>query len=100
MLTFPARPTIDELLNEMGRRRWTNVLVEGGSAVLGSFLDAGAVDEVHVFVAPRLIGGSTALSPIGGVGCEAMAQALSLYEGQIEMIEGDCYWHGKASRAP
>ena len=45
----------------MGRRHWTNVLVEGGSAVLGSFFDAGAIDEVHVFVAPRLIGGSSAL---------------------------------------
>ncbi len=99
-LTLPARTAIDSLLTELGRRRWTNVLVEGGSAVLGSFCDAGAIDEVHVFIAPRLIGGSTALSPVGGVGCGAMAQVLSLTDCEIEIIEGDCYLHGKASRAP
>ena len=71
VLELPAqngRPAVAELLRELGRRRMTNVLVEGGAAVLGSFHDAGLVDELHVFMAPKLIGGTAALSPVGGLG--------------------------------
>ena len=56
---------LDELLAELGRRRWTNVMVEGGGRLLGSLLDARAIDEVHVFVAPKLIGGASAATAIG-----------------------------------
>src|SRR5262249_52795236 len=52
-----GRPSVAALLQELGRRRMTNVLVEGGAAVFGSFLAAGLVDEFHVFVAPKMFGG-------------------------------------------
>src|SRR5262249_7269735 len=51
LLALPAaqgRPDVAALLDELGRRRITNVLVEGGGEVLGSFVDAGVIDEVHV----------------------------------------------------
>ena len=44
------------------------MLVEGGAAVFGSFHDAGLIDELHVFVASKVIGGAGALSPVGGLG--------------------------------
>jgi diaminohydroxyphosphoribosylaminopyrimidine deaminase/5-amino-6-(5-phosphoribosylamino)uracil reductase len=96
-LALPAeagRPTVPALLDELGRRRMTNVLIEGGSAVLGSFLDAGAVDEVHVFIAPRLAGGVEAKTPIGGRGVERIAEALSLREWRVELVEGDMLVRG------
>jgi diaminohydroxyphosphoribosylaminopyrimidine deaminase/5-amino-6-(5-phosphoribosylamino)uracil reductase len=82
------------LLDELGRRRLTNVLVEGGSGVLGSFRDAGAVDEVHVFVAPRLAGGAGALTPVGGQGAVRMDEALRLTGWVSEEIDGDLYVRG------
>ncbi len=87
-------PDVAALLDEMGRRRMTNVLVEGGAGVLGSFLDAREIDEVHVFIAPRLAGGTAAKSPIAGAGVEKIADALALAEWHVEMIEGDVYLHG------
>jgi diaminohydroxyphosphoribosylaminopyrimidine deaminase/5-amino-6-(5-phosphoribosylamino)uracil reductase len=87
-------PDVAALLDEMGRRRMTNILVEGGAAVLGSFLDAGEIDEVHVFIAPRLVGGVNARTPIGGGGADKIADALALADWQVEMIEGDVYLHG------
>lgn len=45
------------LLAELGRRRITNLLVEGGRRVLGSFASLDAVDEVWAFIAPRIVGG-------------------------------------------
>jgi diaminohydroxyphosphoribosylaminopyrimidine deaminase/5-amino-6-(5-phosphoribosylamino)uracil reductase len=45
------------LLGELGRRRFTNLLVEGGAAVLGSLFARGLVNEVHAFTAARILGG-------------------------------------------
>jgi diaminohydroxyphosphoribosylaminopyrimidine deaminase/5-amino-6-(5-phosphoribosylamino)uracil reductase len=52
---------LESLLDELGRRRLTNLLVEGGSAVLAHCFSRGQVDEVWAFVAPRLIGGPAGL---------------------------------------
>jgi diaminohydroxyphosphoribosylaminopyrimidine deaminase/5-amino-6-(5-phosphoribosylamino)uracil reductase len=88
-------PDVPALLDEMGRRRMTNVLVEGGAAVLGNFLDAGEIDEVHVFIAPRLVGGAGAKPPTAGVGVEKVADALALENWRVETIDGDVYLRGR-----
>ncbi len=86
---------LDELLAELGRRRMTNVLVEGGGRLLGSLLDAGQIDEVHVFIAPKLIGGASAPSPIGGEGVEEISQALALEQVEVEQAGPDVYLRGR-----
>jgi diaminohydroxyphosphoribosylaminopyrimidine deaminase/5-amino-6-(5-phosphoribosylamino)uracil reductase len=83
------------LLQELGRRRLTNVLVEGGSHLLGSFFDAGLVDEVHAFVAPKILGGEYALTTIAGLGHSRIAEAP-----QFEVVEmlrsgDDCLIHAR-----
>lgn len=94
--THAAR--LESLLEELGRRRMTNVLVEGGSKLLGTLFDIRAVDEVHVFIAPRLAGGAKAPSPFGGAGVERMAEALRLADITIEELGGDVYVHGRVQR--
>ncbi len=49
---------LTSLLAELGRRRFTNLLVEGGAAVLGSLFAGGLVDEIHAFTAAKILGGS------------------------------------------
>jgi len=53
-----------ELLAELGRRRLTNLMVEGGAAVLHTLFAAGVVDEIQAFVAPRVIGGDPDALPM------------------------------------
>jgi diaminohydroxyphosphoribosylaminopyrimidine deaminase / 5-amino-6-(5-phosphoribosylamino)uracil reductase len=89
---------IDDLLAELGRRRMTNVLVEGGCELIGSMFDAGAIDEVHVFIAPKLIGGSRATTPIGGEGVEEMASAFKLADLEMRHVGEDIYLHGRIAR--
>jgi diaminohydroxyphosphoribosylaminopyrimidine deaminase/5-amino-6-(5-phosphoribosylamino)uracil reductase len=84
---------IAALLAELGRRRFTNVLVEGGSTLLGSFFEARAVDEFHVFIAPILLGGKDAVSPIGGSGIERIAEAPALAVVEIEALDRDVLIH-------
>ncbi len=82
------------LLAELGRRRMTNLLVEGGSELLGSFFDAGLIDEAHVFVAPKLLGGSGAKSPLAGAGRSSPRELPDLVDPEIEVLDGDVYIHG------
>lgn len=52
----------------LAEREVRAVLIEGGGEVHGAFLDAGLVDRVAIFVAPRLLGGRGATSVIEGAG--------------------------------
>jgi diaminohydroxyphosphoribosylaminopyrimidine deaminase/5-amino-6-(5-phosphoribosylamino)uracil reductase len=63
-----ASVSIRRLLRRLGRAGVTSLLVEGGAETLASFFEAGAVDRVCVFLAPRLLGGSGAPAAIGGRG--------------------------------
>jgi len=92
---YHGRVSVDSLLMELGRRRFTNVLVEGGSGVFGAFFDAAVIDEYHVFIAPCLVGGAAAMNPVGGAGVPHMAEALRLTEWTHEVIDGDLYVHGR-----
>jgi diaminohydroxyphosphoribosylaminopyrimidine deaminase/5-amino-6-(5-phosphoribosylamino)uracil reductase len=86
-----GRPDIMKLLDEFGRRHWTNVLIEGGAAVLGSLFDRNAVDEIHVFVGVKLIGGARAKSPVGGRGVDEIAQSGKWISETVEDMDGDAY---------
>ena len=91
---------LEQLLDELGRRRMTNVLVEGGGQLLGTLFDLRAIDEVHVFVALKLIGGDAAIAPLGGEGFEKMSDALQLIDAQSEQVGDDIYIHGRVHHPP
>src|SRR5262245_2040423 len=83
--------SLPDLLVEFGRRRFTNILVEGGGAVLGAFRDANLIDEVHIFIAPTLVGGSAAHSPMAGIGAATIGEGLRLTEMKCERSGDDWY---------
>jgi len=78
-----------ELLDELGRRSVQSLLVEGGSGVAGRFIDAGLVNKVTFFVAPKIVGGSEAPGAVGGVGVELMKDALQLEHVEITQRGND-----------
>ena len=62
---------LEELLHYLATEmNVTNVLVEGGGGLLGGLMHLNAIDECQVFIAPKLIGGAGAISPIAGQGFE------------------------------
>lgn len=90
-----TRVDLPALLRELGRRRMTNVLIEGGGRLLGSAVDAGLVDESHIFLAPKLVGGRGAPGPVGGEGVADIADALVLEEIEVVRAGGDIYVRGR-----
>ena len=83
VITFPGEyisPT--KLLAALHAMNVVSVLVEGGGAVLGSFIDTGVVDKVYAFYAPILIGGKDAVA-VGGHGAVRVADALRFKKSSI-----------------
>ena len=94
-----SHPDLRLLLSELGSQRLTNILVEGGGQILGQCFDLGLIDEVHAFIAPKLIGGAATQSPLAGQGLSDMSEALRLDLTTVEILDGDIYLHGWTSRS-
>ena len=92
------RDRLHELLAELGSRRLTNVLVEGGPTVLGSLADASLVDEVWAFVAPTIIGGAASPSPVAGTGIATLASATAIEIEHTDHPGGDLFIRGVVRR--
>jgi diaminohydroxyphosphoribosylaminopyrimidine deaminase/5-amino-6-(5-phosphoribosylamino)uracil reductase len=91
-----TRPeAIRELFIELGRRRLTNVLVEGGATVLGACFDAGLVDEVWTFIAPKWIGATDARPAVSGTGVTSMAEAGRLRHVSIRPLGDEVLIRGR-----
>ncbi|QDU82868.1 Riboflavin biosynthesis protein RibD [Polystyrenella longa] len=97
-LTEEGRLDWNEVLLELGRREMTNVLVEGGGAIFASLHEVSAIDEVHLFLAPKLVGGRDAITPLEGEGLPAIPQQADLRDIQIEITGDDIYLRGRLQR--
>ncbi|MCA9158593.1 MAG: bifunctional diaminohydroxyphosphoribosylaminopyrimidine deaminase/5-amino-6-(5-phosphoribosylamino)uracil reductase RibD [Planctomycetales bacterium] len=76
---------LDSLLQHLARHyEATNVLVEGGGELLGSLLELRQIDQCEVFIAPKLIGGHAAPSPIGGIGLAELNDGPAATSWQVE----------------
>ncbi len=80
---------LEALMQALGDRGVTSLLVEGGGVLLGSMFDLGLVDKVVAFVSPVVIGGRDAPTPVAGAGADAMATALRLTRSKTELIGED-----------
>jgi diaminohydroxyphosphoribosylaminopyrimidine deaminase/5-amino-6-(5-phosphoribosylamino)uracil reductase len=70
----PAR--VRSALDQLGAQGIAAVLLEGGPHLAGAFLDTGEIDEIRLFLAPLLLGGSAARDPLEGEGVERISEAV------------------------
>jgi diaminohydroxyphosphoribosylaminopyrimidine deaminase/5-amino-6-(5-phosphoribosylamino)uracil reductase len=83
----PAR--VRSGLDQLGSLGVTSALLEGGPHLAGAFLDAGEIDEIRLFLAPLLLGGSAARDPLEGEGVERISEALRAITFECESIGED-----------
>lgn len=74
-----ARPDLRKALEELGQREITSVLLEAGAELNGAALDAGLVDKVFLYYAPKILGGRDSLPMATGRGVRAMRDALPVH---------------------
>jgi diaminohydroxyphosphoribosylaminopyrimidine deaminase/5-amino-6-(5-phosphoribosylamino)uracil reductase len=83
----PAR--VRAALEQLGTMGVASVLLEGGPHLAGAFLDAGEIDEVRLFLAPLLLGGSSARDPLEGMGVERISEAMRALTCECQRIGED-----------
>lgn len=77
------------LLTELGKRRISSLLVEGGGRVLGSFLESGLADAFHFFYAPKILGDPGAISMLAGSSRSRIADAVPVFGMKTRKFDGD-----------
>ena len=82
------------LLDELGSLQFTNVLVEGGSRIFGTMFDNHLVDKAVIFVAPKIIGGKDAISPVAGIGIVNITNAPQLNNIKLSHFANDIVVEG------
>lgn len=80
---------LDLVLEELGKRGILSVLLEGGAEINAAMLNKRLVDKLIWVIAPKIIGGKTAPSPVAGPGCQLMSEALLLSNVQMEKLGPD-----------
>lgn len=78
VLPGPGGIDMAHLMEELGARGVISVLIEGGGATHASAFEAGVVDKVMFFVAPKIIGGAEAVTAVEGRGAASLDEAIML----------------------
>ena len=90
-----GRVDLAVLMRKLGKRKIDSVLVEGGGAIHGSLLKSGLVQKIYCYLAPKLIGGREASSPVEGDGFSRMKDALPVTEMEILSLGEDICISGR-----
>lgn len=92
-----GRPDVAAALRALADEGVVDLLLEGGGTLAWSFLEAGAIDRVAWFVAPKLIGGRGA-SPLAGLGVATLDEAVRLRDWTVERLGDDLLIEGDLER--
>ena len=86
--------TPEEVMSHLYKRGFCSVLWECGGILAASAIAQGAVQKIMAFIAPKIIGGDYAPTPVGDLGLTNMTQALSLERVTWRVVGSDCLVEG------
>ncbi|WP_100512192.1 bifunctional diaminohydroxyphosphoribosylaminopyrimidine deaminase/5-amino-6-(5-phosphoribosylamino)uracil reductase RibD [Bifidobacterium simiarum] len=90
-----GHPSLPALMTTLGARGIDSVMIEGGATLAWSALHAQVVDKVDAYIAPKLFGGVSAPSPVGGEGvktpddCFRVVDPKTIRLGDDVLVEGE-----------
>lgn len=83
-----------DIVGALGDRGMDSLYIEGGSGVFASAFESKIVNVVYATIAPKIIGGKNAVTPVGGIGIERMRDAIVLKRVTHEIIGSDVIFKG------
>ncbi len=88
------RVDLISLFRVLGKRDIDSILIEGGGELIYSALEAELVDKVQVYIAPKMIGGAKAPTPVAGKGITLMREAIELKDIKRKVFDEDIMIEG------
>jgi diaminohydroxyphosphoribosylaminopyrimidine deaminase/5-amino-6-(5-phosphoribosylamino)uracil reductase len=98
--TTGGKIDLKKLMVELGEDKITSIMLEAGGTLAASALSSGIVDKVLFFIAPKIIGGKTAPTPVGGKGFNKLSQAINLKSANVNMLGQDVLIEGYLTPDP
>ena len=101
ILTIPekdGRLDLRELMQRLGKMGIDSILAEGGATLNGSLLQSGMVNWIQAYIAPKIFGGETAPSPVGGSGAQAVEDAAALSLASVTRLGDDLLVESEVKR--
>ena len=80
---------LPRLMERLGEMQLDSILLEGGGTLNWAALESGIVQKVQAYVAPKLLGGRTAKTPVEGIGVPTPDQAFLLRNSRITQLGED-----------
>ncbi|SHH99156.1 diaminohydroxyphosphoribosylaminopyrimidine deaminase [Clostridium collagenovorans DSM 3089] len=88
------RVDLEELMKILGELGIDSILLEGGGTLNFSALKQGIVDKIQVYIAPKIIGGEKARTPVSGNGFELIRECVKVENLIYKKIDEDVYLEG------
>ena len=88
------RIDLKEFLRNLAEREVAHLLIEGGGTLIGEAFEKKVVDELYVFIAPKIIGGKEAPTAVEGKGISRVIEAFSLKQMSWRQMGQDLLIHG------
>src|SRR5262249_22791741 len=86
-----GRTDLAALIEWLGKRSYISLMVEAGSMLNWAALEAGVVDRVFFYYAPKILGGTKSLPVAGGQGRAGRKDAIRLENVNLTLIPPDEY---------
>jgi len=96
--TVDGRVCLKSLWRELGKRDVQRLLLEGGTTLAGAALKSDLIDQMMIFVAPKLVGGASGFGIFSGEGCQQLRNAIPLVDLSYEQIGEDIMITGDVKR--
>lgn len=88
------RLDLGDLLAKLAQMGISSLLVEGGGETAARFLEERLVDKIYFFVAPKILGGKEAVSPVEGIGITSPNQAIRIRDLRVSCVGEDFLFEG------
>ncbi|SHE99319.1 diaminohydroxyphosphoribosylaminopyrimidine deaminase / 5-amino-6-(5-phosphoribosylamino)uracil reductase [Alkalibacter saccharofermentans DSM 14828] len=93
-----GRVDLNKLMESLGEEEIDSILLEGGGELNYSALKAGIVDKVVTFIAPKILGGKDAPTPVEGEGSCSMRERIELGKIKVSTFGDDVMIEGEVKR--
>lgn len=93
-----AKKDFGVIIRKLNDLSLKTILIEGGGSVISSALFSKCADDIYLFAAPKIIGGTNSVSAVGGKGVNKISDAVKIKDLKVKKIGGDFLFSGKIER--